>query len=94
LGRYIRDRVLGSEQQKRRTSRKPKLDEKQLAQLLAALGQSRQSSNLNQLAKHANMGTLPIHRDIAGELREACQAVRVMRDALLSALGLKVEGDT
>jgi len=32
---YIRDRLLGGEQQKRRTSRKPRVDERQLAQILA-----------------------------------------------------------
>jgi hypothetical protein len=88
LGDYIRDSLLGEEQHKRRVSRRPQVDEKQLALVLAELGRSRLSSNLNQLAKSANRGTLPVSRDVAGELREACWA---MRNALISALGLKAE---
>lgn len=62
-------------------------------QVLAELGRSRLSSNLNQLAKAANMGTLPVHRDITGELQEACRSVQAMWDALLTALGLNVEAE-
>jgi len=54
LGTYIRDCLLDGKAQKRRASRKPRVDEQQLAQVLAALGHSHLSSNLNQLAKHAN----------------------------------------
>ncbi len=91
LGAYIRERLLADKVQKRRTSRKPHVDEKQLAQVLAELGRSRLSSNLNQLAKHANVGILPDSPEVAEELGEACRAVKAMRDALLGALGLKVE---
>ena len=91
LGAYIREHLLGGSVQKRRVSRKPKVDEKQLALVLAELGHSRLSSNLNQLAKSANMGTLPLSQEVERELREACRAVLAMRDALMVALGLKTE---
>ena len=89
LGAYIRERLLGDQAAKRKIHRKPKIDEKQIAHALAELGRSRLSSNLNQLAKSANMGTLDVSRDIEQELQDACGAVLAMRDALITALGLK-----
>ena len=95
LGTYIRERLLGDKAEKRRTFRKPKIDDKQIAQILAELGASRLSSNLNQLAKSANMGTLDVSRNVEQELQDSCGAVLAMRDALLSALGLKTDtGET
>ena len=91
LGTYIRSRLLGGKAEKRRTFRKPKVDDKQIAQVLAALGASRLSSNLNQLAKSANMGTLDVSRNVEQELQDACGAVLAMRNALLTALGLKTD---
>ena len=91
LGTYIRSRLLGNKADKRRTFRKPKIDDKQLAQVLAGLGASRLSSNLNQLAKSANMGTLDVSRNVEQELEDACAAILVMRDTLLMALGLKTD---
>ena len=89
LGAYIRSRLLGERAEKRRTFRKPKIDDKQIAKVLAELGASRLSSNLNQLAKSANMGTLDVSRNVEQELEDACAAILVMRDTLLMALGLK-----
>lgn len=91
LGAYIRERLLGDRTEKRRTFRKPHVDEKQLALVLAELGRSRLSSNLNQLAKAANTGTLPLPHEVERDLREACKAILAMRDALIAALGLKTE---
>ena len=91
LGAYIRERLLGERAEKRRTFRKPKGDDKQIAQVLAELGASRLSSNLNQLAKSANMGTLDVSRNVEQELQDACGTVLAMRDALLTALGLKTD---
>ena len=90
LGAYIRQKLLGEKADKRkRNLRKPTLNDKQYAELLAALGQGRWSSNLNQLAKHANIGTLDVSKDVEQELHDACGAVLAMRDALLMALNLK-----
>lgn len=91
LGAYIRERLLGGQVEPRRVIRKPKADDRQIALVLAELGRSRLSSNLNQLAKSANMGTLPLSQDVERDLREACRAVLDMRDALITALGLKPE---
>lgn len=92
LGAYIRDQLLGEKAHKRRALRKPTVGDEQYATLLAALGQSRLSSNLNQLAKHANMGILDVSGEVEQQLQDACQAVLAMRDVLFVALGLKAGG--
>lgn len=86
LGQHIRTVLLGDGASKRQVSRRPQIDDQQLAALLFGLGQSRLSSNLNQLAKSANMGTLDVDEDIRRELQHACAAVIAMREALLIAL--------
>lgn len=91
LGGYIRERLLGENGDKRRSFRKPRTDEVQVARVLAELGRSRLASNLNQLAKSANIGTLDVNDDIESQLIEACAAVQSMRENLIAALGLKVE---
>ncbi len=89
LGTYIRNQLLGDRAQKRRVTRKPNADHKMLAEVLASLGETRYASNLNQLAKHANMGTIDVSRDIEQELNDAYCAIIEMRKALFMALGLK-----
>lgn len=68
---------------------RPATDTQLIAKLLAALGDSRIASNLNQLAKHANMGNLPLYEGAEGDLQEACAAVQSMRRDLVAALGLR-----
>lgn len=68
---------------------RPATDTQLIAQLLAALGASRLSNNLNQIAKGVNMGTLEIGPDTEKELLDACTAVKAMRQDLITALGLK-----
>jgi hypothetical protein len=64
-------------------------DLKLLGKLLGALGQSRIASNMNQIAKAANLGELQIDDELVAELTEACDDIRDMRRTLLLALGLK-----
>jgi hypothetical protein len=45
------------------------------------------SSLLNQIAKAAHMGALPVTPELEEDLQEACQAVRSMRSDLMRALG-------
>lgn len=84
---YVREKALGKYAQKRIVLRKPKMEDIQYSTLLANLGQSRLSSNVNQLAKHANMGTLDCSQNIEQQLEDACGAILAMRDALFMALG-------
>ena len=90
LGAYIRSELLGDKAIKRRVLRKPQVNDQKLALVLSALGESRLSQNLNQLAKHANMGTLEISEPIEHELLDACKAITSMREVLLSALGQRI----
>lgn len=89
LGAYIRAQLLGPRAAKRRAQRRPKVGNKQVAQVLAELGRSHLSSNLNQLARSVHTGTLDVSRDVEQELQDACAAVLAMREALFIALGLK-----
>ena len=90
---YIRYKLFGDEVSSRKTRRKPSADHAILSQLLGALGRSRLSSNLNQIAKAANQGTLPVTPDLVAELREACADVRLMRHSLIKGLGIKPEDE-
>ena len=90
LGSYIKAKVLGSALPVRvRRSGLPVEDQKMLAQALAALGASRLSSNLNQLAHLANVGALPVTLELEQELSAALEDIRQIRRLLVTALGLK-----
>jgi len=97
LGTYIRKELLkgfdGKTTRARRKLHKPSIDQKIASELLAELGRSRIPSNLNQLAKSANFGTLDIADETDRQLQEAAQAVIAMREALFVALGLRIGGD-
>ncbi|CAA0114134.1 Uncharacterised protein [Halioglobus japonicus] len=88
LSAYIRKRLLGDQAEKRRELRKPTLEDQQYATMLALLGETRYASNLNQIAKHANMGTLDPSEDVEQLLQEACEAVLAMRDTLITMVNL------
>ena len=92
LSSYIRWRLFGADVKPwphRRPEKKlyrPHLDQVILAQLLGALGKSRLSSNLNQIAKAANIGTLPVSEELVNELNAACADIRDMRRRLIKAI--------
>jgi hypothetical protein len=89
LGAYIKAKVLGAAPLRSRRSGLAVEDRKSLAQGLALLGQSRLSSNLNQLAHAANIGALPVTPDVEDELLAALRDVRALRRLFMVALGLK-----
>ncbi len=94
LGPFVRDLILSPEAKTpRRKFRSAVRDETSLARVLAMLGQSRIANNLNQLAKAANIGALPVTAETEADLNAACAAVRDMRSALMQALGLSSEQD-
>lgn len=93
LGAFIRERLLGDDAAPRKCrGNSPIKDHEALGRVLGALGQSRLSSNLNQLAKAVNTGSLPVTPETEAELKEACREVSELRDELLRALG-KSPGD-
>lgn len=92
LGGYIRSVLLDETRPRKRTRfKRPVKDHKALGQVLAELGATRIASNLNQLAKAANSGSLPVTEETEQEIKEACKTVQWMRDRLVAALGLYQE---
>lgn len=85
LGAYIRERLLAEPP---RRSRLTPSDRQALLQVLGTLGQSRIANNLNQLAKQANLGTLPVTPDTEAALADASATIAAMREMLVRALGL------
>jgi len=92
LGAYIRDKALSKKGgcYKRKKHRKPVRDEQALVELLGTLGKSNISNNLNQLAKAAHTGSLPVTPDVEHQLDNACADIHWMREKLVQALGLKL----
>jgi hypothetical protein len=92
LGGYIQSRLFDSgNPAPRRRSKNPVKDHKALAQALGLLGQSRISSNLNQLARSANTGSLPVTPETEAALMEAVAEIHEIRRLLIEALNLEVE---
>ncbi|MEM6537398.1 MAG: hypothetical protein AAF668_06670 [Pseudomonadota bacterium] len=90
ISAYIRGCLFGDDVCPRRARlQAPVKDHQALAAVLGALGASRLSSNLNQIAKAANSGSLPVSPDLAGDLQSACRDVKKMRFSLIRALGLR-----
>ena len=92
MGAFIKSRLFGSSCKPRHTRGKaPVKDHKALAELLACLGASRLSNNLNQLAKSANSGTLYFDYDTKRDIARACDDIRTMRLLLMRALGMRID---
>ena len=87
LASYIKSVVFADEAPKYRKQRKPPTAERQLlAEVLARLGESRTASNLNQIAKHLNQGTLIVDSELEADLNRAVLEVAWMRTTLVKAL--------
>ncbi len=94
VGAYVRERLFGSETTPRKTrGRTPIKDHEALGRVLAALGGSRLSQNLNQLARAVNTGSLPVTPETERDLIEACAAVALIRADLMQALGMRMGGE-
>jgi len=83
---YIRQCLFGRHASKRDM---PEADRVLMTQILARLGESRIANNLNQIAYHANCGSLVLDDLTIEEINEACLQVAWMRAKLIEALGLK-----
>lgn len=88
LSTFIRDTLLeAATREPRRRRRSPVADQEALARVLAALGQSRLSSNLNQLARATNVGALEIDAETTSSLQQAMADIAEIRALLMRALG-------
>ena len=90
LGEYIRTRLLNGENRPRRWQ-EPKADARQLAHVLAMLGQSDLAPMLREMLQAARVGALPVTPDTEAALQSATNAILDMRRKLMVALGL-IEG--
>lgn len=94
LGAYIQMRLFGENAAPRKTRGKtPVKDHEALGRVLGALGGSRLSQNLNQLAKAVNTGSLPVTPETEHDLKEACASVALIRAELMRALGASAGGE-
>ena len=90
LAAYIRWRLFDPESPPpRQRGKVPVKDQQALSGLLAQLGKSHLANNLNQLARAANSGSLPVSPDVEAALRHAAAEIVAMRVLLIDALGLK-----
>ncbi len=88
LAAYIREVLFSKDAYPRKKpGNSPVKDTEALGRVLGALGASRLSSNLNQLAKAVNTGSLPVTPETEADLVAACEEVRAIRNDLLRALG-------
>lgn len=97
LAAYIRLKLFCESEKptsKRFRTRKPQQPNAEhvvLSHMLGGLGKSRMASNLNQIAKAANIGALPLTPELLEEVNQACAAIQHMRRLLIVALGVKAE---
>ncbi len=90
LAAYIRWRLFDPESKPpRHRGKAPVKDHQALSAVLALLGKSGLSNNLNQLARAVHTGSLPVSPDVEVELREAFAEITAMRALLIDALGLR-----
>src|SRR5262245_16311748 len=84
LGAYIRSRLFDDTQpRQRRRGKRPVKDHQILARLLGDIGRARLANNLNQLARCANSGSLPVTPETEAALRSACAEIHALRKNLL-----------
>jgi hypothetical protein len=88
LSDYIRRQLLGENVAARQPRRRPVEDEEILSALLSGLGKSRLSSNLNQLARAVNSGSLPVSPETEKAILEACADIKTISNNLTKALGM------
>lgn len=92
LGPFIKAKLFDSDLSPRRTrGQAPVKDHAALARALGLLGNLRLANNLNQLAKAANKGALPLSPEVEEELLATCAAILAIRMELMKALGYESE---
>jgi len=90
LSGYIKWRLFDPDRPRpKKRGKVPVKDHKMLAALIAKLGQSRLSQNVNQLAKAVHTGSLPVTPETEADLQKASKDIADIRTMLIEALGLK-----
>lgn len=93
ISAYIRSRLFAAndnEPPKRRRKSQPTFKDRQaLAQVLCKLGKSELSASMNEMARLAHLGALPVDIDTEIAIQTACQDIADMRRLLMNALGVR-----
>lgn len=87
LGAYIKARLFDGLPAVPRQNAPSSYDKQIIGKVLAMLGRSRLSSNMNQIAHAANLGILPLEPELIKGLNAACADIRTMRTCLLRGMG-------
>lgn len=87
LSAYIRACIFGGKRKK--NGKFAAQDHKALARILAYLGQSSLSNNLDTLAQEAGSGSLPLTPETESALRSACREITAIKKMLMAALGIQ-----
>lgn len=92
LGNYIKGRLFDEDTQPRKSKRHRVVkDYEALARVLSALGQTELFSNLSALVEHIENGDVALTSESEEQIGVACACVLLMRDDLVTALGLEAE---
>ena len=90
LGAYIRERLFERQTTPRRCRGQGVVkDHKALSQVLGLLGRSRLAATMNQLARAADVGALPVSPEVETSLRDACKDVAAIKALVMRALGIQ-----
>lgn len=91
LGEYIRERLLGAQRRKPKSSRNqfPTADKQSLAKALALLGRTSLGSSMAKLAEAARLGTLPVSEETERMLQQACADIATIKSLIMKALGIQ-----
>lgn len=88
LGGYIRSKLLDSAPPpERRQIKRPDVNHKALAAVLAKLAKSNIANNLNQLTKLAHSGSLVLTPEIEADIRQMKDDMAFMRELLVTGVG-------
>jgi hypothetical protein len=89
-GAYIKSVIFADDAPTYRKRRQaPSAEQQLLAAVLARLGQTKHANNLNQIAKHLNLGTLVLDEELAADINAALADIAWMRTKLMEALGVQ-----
>lgn len=83
LSTYVRNRLFSKSQQVTNE------DQKNLAQILAKLGQSNMAANLRELTQLARSGSLALTPETIDKLDQACTDIAAIKSMLMKALRIK-----
>jgi hypothetical protein len=74
---------------KTRAPRHNRIDRQALASILAKLGASQASASLEELARLARLGALPITPEVESALLQACADIAAIKALLMKAMGIR-----